>query len=81
MQRITLRAYVGSDGILQLQVPVELKDKDLEVTVIYKPLPSQDESSDDLGWSPGFLEQTAGAIPDLERPPQGEAEVRESFDE
>ena len=29
------------------------------------------------GWPPGFFERTVGAIPDLERPPQGEYEERE----
>ena len=30
MQSITLRGHVGSDGILQLQLPVDLRDTDLE---------------------------------------------------
>lgn len=79
MRSITLRSHVGSDGILRLQVPVELRDRDLEVIVTYQPLPNQDKSSDDLGWPPGFFERTAGAIPDLERPPQGESEERDSL--
>lgn len=79
MQSITLRSHVGSDGILHLQVPVELTDRDLEVMVIYQPLPSQDKSPDSLGWPPGFFERTAGAIPDLQRPPQGESEERDSL--
>ena len=73
MQSITLRAHVGSDGILQLQVPLEFTDRDLEVIVVYQPLPTQDEGSDELGWFP--------AIPDLERHPQGEAPERASFDD
>ena len=77
MRSVTLRSHVGSDGILHLQVPVELTDRDLEVMVIYQPLRSQNKSSDELGWPPGFLERTAGAIPDLERPPQGEAKERD----
>ena len=34
MQSIQLKTHVGPDGILQLNVPVEFKDTDLEVTVI-----------------------------------------------
>jgi hypothetical protein len=29
MQPITLHSHVGSDGILQLQLPDELKDRDV----------------------------------------------------
>jgi hypothetical protein len=68
MQPIALHTHVGSDGILQLQLPDELKDRD--VTVIIRP--EQPE------WL-SVLQKTAGKIPDLERPPQGEYEVRESL--
>ena len=36
MQKITLRSRVGEDGILHLDIPIEIKDTDLEVTVIVK---------------------------------------------
>jgi hypothetical protein len=68
MQIITLRSHIGSDGILQLQLPDELKNQD--VTVIVRPEISQ--------WL-SVLEKTAGTIPDLERPSQGQYEVRESL--
>jgi hypothetical protein len=68
MQIITLRSNIGSDGILQLQLPDELKNQD--VTVIVRPEISQ--------WL-SVLEKTAGTIPDLERPSQGQYEVRESL--
>ncbi len=41
MQRITLRGRVGSDGILQLQVPVGITDAELEVVVIIKTVPTE----------------------------------------
>jgi hypothetical protein len=68
MQIITLRSHIGSDGILQLQLPDELKNQD--VTVIVRPEIPQ--------WL-SVLEKTAGTIPDLERPSQGQYEVRESL--
>ncbi len=68
MQIITLHSHIGSDGILQLQLPDELKNQD--VTVIVRP-----ETPEWLS----VLEKTAGTIPDLERPPQGQYEVRESL--
>jgi hypothetical protein len=35
MQRVTLPSPIGSDGLLQLQLPDELKNQD--VTVIIRP--------------------------------------------
>ena len=45
MQKIALRAHVGEDGILHLDVPVALKDTDLEVTVTIQPLGSLEKKS------------------------------------
>lgn len=82
MQSIKVRSHVGPDGILQLQLPVDLKDTDLEVTVTIRPIaPKLDRNlGADLGWSEGFFAETAGALADDDsffRHPQGEYEVRE----
>jgi len=66
MQPITLHSHIGSDGLLQLQVPDELKNQD--VTVVIHPKKAE--------WL-SILQKTAGTIPDLERFPQGNYEVRE----
>ncbi len=58
MQPITLQSHIGSDGILQLQLPDELKNQD--VMVIIRPQKTE--------WL-SILQNTAGSIPDLERPP------------
>jgi hypothetical protein len=68
MQIVTLHLHVGSDGLLQLQLPDELKNQD--VTVIVRP-----EKPEWLS----VVENTAGTIPDLERPPQDQYELRESL--
>jgi hypothetical protein len=68
MQLITLQSYVNSDGLLQLQLPDEFKNH--KVTVTIQP---------DLPEWISVLQKTAGTIPDLERPDQGECEVRESL--
>lgn len=67
MQDITLHSHIGSDGVLQLKLPDELKNRD--VTVIVRP--------EEPEWS--VLQKTAGKISDLERPPQGDYEARESL--
>lgn len=81
MQSIKLRSHVGSDGILQLQVPVGHADKEIEVIVIYQAVEADSaKTPEELGWLPGVLERTAGSIPDLERPPQEEFQERESLE-
>jgi hypothetical protein len=66
MQSIKLRSYVGSDGILHLEIPVEIRDIKIEVTVTYQQLePSvSTKTPDELGWPAGFFEQTYGSCQD-----------------
>lgn len=66
MQPITLNAHIGQDGRLQLELPEELKNHDVTITIqVQNP-----------AWL-SILQNTAGSIPDLERPSQGEYEVRQ----
>lgn len=66
MQSIKLRFHVGSDGILHLEIPVGITDKKIEVTVTYQQLePSaRPKTPEELGWPPGFFEQTYGSCQD-----------------
>ncbi|MFZ1024797.1 MAG: hypothetical protein WAN66_01115 [Limnoraphis robusta] len=43
MQSIQLKTHIGSDGILQVQMPTEIRDTDIEVTIVYQSL-SQNSS-------------------------------------
>ena len=74
MQSITVHQKTGPDGNLQLTVPVGIADADCEVIVVVQP-----QMPEGRGWLPGFFEDMAqgwqGEV--LERPPQGEYEVRE----
>lgn len=77
--KILVHSYVGSDGILQLEVPTEFKDMDLEVTVTIRTVtPVPKKTPEELGWTPGFFERTAGAWEGepLTRDEQGEFEER-----
>jgi hypothetical protein len=81
MQSRKLRSQVGKDGILHLDIPIGVTDKEIEVMVIYQLVePStQAKTSLALGWPAGFFEQTAGSLQDdpIVRYPQGEYEQRE----
>ena len=82
MQSIKLQSHVGSDGILKLEIPLGLTDADLEVLVVVQPLVSTiATTSEDLGWPPGFFEETFGSLKDelLVREPQGEYETRDEL--
>ena len=39
MESIKVRQRVGQDGILHLEIPVGLREQDVEVRVIYQPVP------------------------------------------
>jgi hypothetical protein len=67
MQTIKLDARVGEDGILKLELPLEVSDVDLEVLVVV-------QRKEKRGWPVGYFERTAGSLADdpIERPSQGE---------
>jgi hypothetical protein len=82
MQSVTVRSHIGSDGMLNLQIPVELKDVDVEVVVVVQQINGHlVTDTEALGWPPGFFEETYGSFKDepLERPPQGDFEIREEL--
>ena len=79
MQSITLRAHVGSDGVLHLKVPDDLKDKDVKITIQTVPPQLDRQLGIELGWPEGFFAETAGALADDDtfvRQPQGDYEAR-----
>jgi hypothetical protein len=80
MRSIKVRSHVGADGMLHLNIPLDLADRDVEVMVIYQPLEteSKTKTSQELGWTPGFFENTFGAWEGepLVREPQGELQER-----
>jgi len=41
MERMKLRSQIGTDGILQIQMPTELKNTSVEVVVFIQPLLSE----------------------------------------
>lgn len=80
MESIKLKSRIGKDGILQVQVPDDLRNQELEIMIIFQPivLPqeiSSNQNSDtpeSRGWSPGFFENVVGSWEGepLERSPQ-----------
>ncbi len=77
MKSIKLRSHIGADGILHLDVPLEIRDTEIEVTVTVESV----NSGSQKGWMPGFFEEVIGGWvgEPLERPEQGEFEIREQL--
>lgn len=76
MQSIKLRSHVGKDGVLHLDIPVEMTDTEIEVTVTIQKVTPQQRS-----WTPGFFEEVIGGWvgEPLQRSEQGEYEIREEL--
>ncbi|MCC0179854.1 hypothetical protein I4641_23225 [Waterburya agarophytonicola K14] len=81
MQSIKLNSHIGSDGILRLDIPVDVKNADIEVVVTVKNINSEPEKVTKSAWSPDFFTKTAGAWvgEPLKRELQGEYENREEL--
>ncbi len=86
MQKIKLRLQVGEDGILHLDIPVDMKGTELEVTVTVEPVKKQidslgEEDIKGLEWH-DFIDRTYGCLANnpIIRYPQGEYEEREPIE-
>ncbi|MDJ0679464.1 MAG: hypothetical protein AB4372_33185 [Xenococcus sp. (in: cyanobacteria)] len=81
MQSIKLNSHVGSDGILHLDLPVNVKNVELEVVVTVENVNYNPKKSEKLDWSPEFFAKTAGAWQGntLEREAQEEYDNREEL--
>jgi hypothetical protein len=79
MQTFRLTGKTGADGALRLSLPLG-KETEYEVVVVVQAKGAEGArpTSEELGWPPGFFEQTFGSITDetFVRHPQGEPETR-----
>ncbi len=72
MEARKLKAHIGHDGILRLDVPMGIADVDCDVVVTVPPMMTTEE------WNQ-FVDRTAGSLADdpIERLPQGDYEQRD----
>ncbi len=76
MQSIKVRQHIGQDGVLHLEIPTEVKDGDVEVVVVYQPIPKPEKRQ----WSADFLSTFGAWEGELVRAPQEEQPERVSFE-
>lgn len=69
--------HVGQDGILKLELPVDVTNSDLEVTLTLVTIEHQ--LTDRNGWPLGYFDSTYGSLAHnpIERGEQGQFEIRE----
>jgi hypothetical protein len=48
MQNFNLETHIGADGILHLNLPVAVKNTDMRVTVVCKPVATRDKIKGDF---------------------------------
>lgn len=74
---VQLHSHVGADGVLKIEVPVGVKDTDLDVLLIVSPADAAARPTDG-NWPPSFFENTFGCLAEspIERPPQDAYETR-----
>lgn len=79
MISVQTKSHICADGTLALHVPTALRETDVDVTLVAQPVPQAKHSPEELGWPPGFFEETYGSLRDepLNRLPQGDFEERE----
>ena len=72
MKTISFKTRVGEDGTLQISLPHELKNTDLEVTLVDQPisLKEKEEKTTFSQWQEGLFEEVIGGW-------EGELLVRE----
>jgi hypothetical protein len=83
VQTIHWSGKAGSDGVLEVRVPVGVAGGEFDVVVVVQPkAPAAPGSPESRGWPPGFIERTAGSItdPTFRRHEQGEFEKRLDFE-
>ncbi|MBG1269955.1 hypothetical protein [Nostoc sp. WHI] len=66
MESIRIRTYIGNDGILQIQLPAEIANQELDVVIVFQPIIEKSSQSatktpSELGYSHKFVEEVIGS--------------------
>src|SRR5262245_37519205 len=66
MKTVNLTTRVGSDGVLRLEVPVDVTNTELEVVLVLQPMaPAPANTPEARGWPPGYFDEVIGSLPDF----------------
>ncbi|MEY2831444.1 MAG: hypothetical protein RLZZ574_702 [Cyanobacteriota bacterium] len=84
METIKLNSHVGADGILQIQMPTNLKEKDVEVVIVIQSLENKAKLADKSEYTekqPKISEIIAGFRQLRREIPSDESSIREMIEE
>ncbi len=74
MKSIQLKSHVGKDGILRLQIPINIPEQEMEIVVVIQPIQKQTKKvykTNESEWPDNFFKNVVGAWSgDLVRPLQ-----------
>jgi hypothetical protein len=86
MESMKIRTHIGDDGILQIQLPPEIANQELDVVIVFQPVIPESSQTiaktpQELGYSHRFLENVIGSWEGepLERPEQLPFDNREKI--
>lgn len=60
MQTLTLKARSDKDGMIRLEIPTNISDKDLEIVVVMQTIAH--EPVDVMGYPIGYFDETYGSL-------------------
>ena len=80
MQTHKLKAIIGDDGLLKIELPTDLKNVEAEIVLVYQATPNGE--TDALGYPVDYFERMDAIEADdiLERADQGSFEEREPLE-
>ncbi len=80
MKSVTIKSKTDDRGVLRLQIPTDVKERIVDVVVIYD-TPKHNGGEEEQAWPEGYFSETYGALASnpLERLPQGEIPEREQL--
>lgn len=62
MQTLTLKARTDKDGIIRLEIPTNIAERDIEIVMVMQT--SDNEPLDNMGYPLGYFEETYGMFAD-----------------
>jgi hypothetical protein len=80
MQTITMKARADRDGVVKLEIPTDLADREVEIVLVMQALDK--EPLDDMGYPIGYFEETYGSFADepLERKQPLQPDARDEIE-
>jgi len=80
MQTFTLKARPDDDGIIRLEIPTTITDKDVEIVLVMQAV--DNKAVDEMGYPIGYFDRTYGSFADdpIERNQPPVPDVREVHD-